>query len=83
MQVEREITFSVPEEAVRRVARQVRRAGPWRRRMVSNAYYDTANERLRRAGVALRLRRDGKRRLQTLKAETDGAAFGSRAARLR
>jgi inorganic triphosphatase YgiF len=79
MQVEREIKFSVPEEAARRVARQVRRAGPWRRRMVSNAYYDTANERLRRAGVALRLRRDGKRRLQTLKAEADGAAFSSRA----
>lgn len=47
--------------------------------MVSNAYYDTANERLRRAGVALRLRRDGKRRLQTLKVEADGAAFSTRA----
>jgi inorganic triphosphatase YgiF len=47
--------------------------------MVSNAYYDTANERLRRAGVALRLRRDGKRRLQTLKLDAEGAAFGARA----
>ena len=47
--------------------------------MVSNAYYDTANERLRRAGVALRLRRDGKRRLQTLKVEADGAGFSTRA----
>src|SRR5512134_3267497 len=79
MQVEHEIKFSLTPPAARRISRQVRRAGPWRRRMVSNAYYDTANERLRRAGVALRLRRDGKRRLQTLKAEADGAAFSSRA----
>jgi len=79
MQVEREIKFSLTPEAARRVARRVRRAGPWRRRVVSNAYYDTANERLRRAGVALRLRRDGKRRLQTLKVEADGAGFSARA----
>ena len=80
MQVEREIKFSLTPEAARRVARQVvRRAGPWRRRMVSNAYYDTAKERLRRAGVALRLRRDGNRRLQTLKVDADGAGFSTRA----
>lgn len=80
MQVEREIKFSLTPEAARRVARQVRPAGPWRRRMVSNAYYDTANERLRRAGVALRLRRDGTRRLQTLKIESAaGAGLSARA----
>ena len=79
MQVEREIKFSLTPEAARRVARQVRPAGPWRRRMVSNAYYDTANERLRRAGVALRLRRDGKRRLQTLKVESAAAGLSTRA----
>ena len=79
MQLEREIKFSLPPEAARRVGRQVRRAGPWRRRMVFNAYYDTANERLRRAGVALRLRRDGKRQLQTLKVEADGAGLTTRA----
>ena len=80
MQVEREIKFSLTPEAARRVARQVRAAGRWRRRMVSNVYYDTANQRLRRAGVALRFRRDGARHLQTLKAETSGAAgFSARA----
>src|SRR5687767_4642517 len=73
MQVEREIKFSLSPAAARRVARQVRGAGPWRRRMVSNVYYDTANERLRRAGVALRFRRDGARRLQTLKVESSAA----------
>ena len=80
MQVERELKFSLTAAAARRVARQVRPAGAWRRRMVSNVYYDTANERLRRAGVALRFRRDGARRLQGLKAETSGAAgFSARA----
>ena len=80
MQIERELKFSLTPAAARRVARQVHPAGPWRRRMVSNTYYDTQNERLRRAGVALRFRRDGKRRLQTLKAETSGAGgFSARA----
>src|SRR5574341_18608 len=80
MQIEREIKFSLAPEMVRRLARRVRRAGPWRERIVSNAYYDTVNERLRRAGVALRLRRDGGRRLQTLKVESPAAAgFSSRA----
>ena len=80
MQVEREIKFSLTPQAARRVARHVRAAGPWRRRMVSNAYYDTANERLRRAGVALRFRREGKRRLQTLKLESPAASgFSARA----
>jgi triphosphatase len=80
MQVEREIKFSLTPAAARRVARQVRPAGAWRRRMVSNVYYDTANERLRRAGVALRFRRDGARRLQTLKVESSaGAGLSTRA----
>ena len=80
MQVERELKFSLTPAAARRLARQVRPAGAWRRRRVSNVYYDTANERLRRAGVALRFRRDGARHLQTLKAETSGAGgFSARA----
>ena len=79
MQIEREIKFSLTPEAARRVGRQVRSAGPWRRRLVSSIYYDTANERLRRAGVALRLRRDGTRRLQTLKIDSGAAGFSSRA----
>ena len=80
MQIERELKLSLTPEAARRVTRQIRSAGPWRRRTVSNIYYDTANERLRRAGVALRFRREGSRRLQTLKVESSAAAgFSSRA----
>ena len=77
MQVEREIKFSLTPQAARRVARHVRVAGRWRQRMMRNTYYDTTNERLRRAGVALRLRHDGGRPLQTLKAESSAASgFG-------
>lgn len=79
MQVEREIKFSLSPQAAQRVARHVRPAGPWRRRTVSSAYYDTPGERLRRAGVALRFRREGTRRLQTLKA--DGAPHAGYASR--
>jgi triphosphatase len=79
MQIERELKLSLTPDAARRATRRIRPAGPWRRRMVSNVYYDTANERLRRAGVALRLRRDGARRLQTLKVESAGAGLSTRA----
>ena len=79
MQVEREIKFSLSPQAARRVTRRIRAARRWERRTVSSQYYDTANERLRRAGVALRFRRDGKRPLQTLKVES--AAGGGLSAR--
>jgi inorganic triphosphatase YgiF len=44
------------------------------RRSVASVYYDTHEHRLRRAGIALRLRRDGRRWLQTLKSEANGHA---------
>ena len=79
MQVEREIKFSLTPQAARRVPRQIHAARRWQRRTVSSLYYDTDKERLRRAGVALRFRRDGKRPLQTLKVEA--AAGGGLSAR--
>jgi triphosphatase len=65
--VERELKFRVA--SVARVWRLVRPDTSRRRRKVRSLYYDTADERLRRAGVALRLRCDGGRWMQTLKAE--------------
>ena len=80
MHVEREIKFHLPPDAAQRLSRHVHPAGPWRRRALSSVYYDTREGRLRRAGVALRLRRDGARRIQTLKAEGGaGGAFAARA----
>ncbi|MFA5964537.1 MAG: CHAD domain-containing protein [Sphingomonas sp.] len=51
---------------------------PATRRLVST-YFDTPEHDLRRAGYSLRVRRDGRRRIQTLKA--DGAGFAGLFAR--
>ena len=52
-------------------ARQVGRAST---RRVHSVYYDTPQQALRRAGLALRLRLDGRRWLQTLKTSGQAAA---------
>ena len=50
------------------------------RRSVASIYYDTPRQELRRAGIALRLRRDAGRWVQTLKVEgTPHAGLASRA----
>lgn len=72
--IEREIKLRLTRQAFPRLAR----LAPERRR-VASVYYDTARQELRRAGIALRLRRDGGRWLQTLKAE--GAQHGGLAQR--
>ena len=48
--------------------------GPARSARVASVYYDTAAFDLRDAGVGLRVRRDGRRWLQTLKGAGSGAA---------
>jgi inorganic triphosphatase YgiF len=63
--IERELKFRLTGRALPRLERLAPE-----RRSVSSIYYDTPGQRLRRAGVALRLRRDGKRWLQTLKSES-------------
>jgi triphosphatase len=62
--IEREIKLRLTRQAFPRLARLAPQ-----RRSVASVYYDTARQDLRRAGIALRLRRDGGRWLQTLKAE--------------
>ena len=64
--IEREIKLRLTPQALARLAR----LAPSRRN-VASVYYDTARQDLRRAGIALRLRRDGGRWLQTLKAEAE------------
>lgn len=46
-----------------------RALGPARRRRLVSVYFDTVDARLWRRGLALRIRRIGRRRVQTLKAE--------------
>lgn len=63
--IEREIKLSLTPQSLPRLARLAPR-----RRNVANVYFDTSRQELRRAGVALRLRRDGRQWLQTVKAES-------------
>ena len=63
--IEREIKLGLTSEAFARLARLAPQ-----RRSVASVYYDTPRQELRRAGIALRLRRDGGRWLQTLKAQS-------------
>ena len=53
--------------------RQALRAGAVRSERLRAIYYDTADEKLGRAGAALRLRREGRRWVQTLKVGTHDA----------
>ena len=69
MHIERELKFRLAGGALPRLRRLTRE-----RRSVASVYYDTPEQRLRRAGVALRLRRDGESWLQTLKSEATGHA---------
>lgn len=61
-----ELKFQVPAEARRAVQSAVAGAGSRRTRLLA-AYYDTPQRHLAQAGLALRLRKEGRRWVQTLK----------------
>ena len=62
-----ELKFQVPASAWRAVEAAVARAASQRTRLEA-AYFDTPDWRLAAAGIALRLRKEGRRRVQTAKA---------------
>jgi len=68
-----ELKFLVEEPALRQLrsrARALKLAnGAAKTRTLRSVYLDTANHALKKAGIALRLRRDGRRWIQTVKAE--------------
>jgi triphosphatase len=65
--LERELKFRLDADAATRAPRLLPFASPPRRKRLDTVYYDTPDLRLQRAGAALRLRRAGRRWLQTLK----------------
>lgn len=69
--IEIELKFQVPADALERVRRAVATAAAGTQRL-RTLYLDTADGRLAAAGMALRLRRDGRRWLQTFKGPGDG-----------
>lgn len=70
-----ELKLRVPPDRLAALAEDralaARALGPARRQRLVSVYFDTADGRLRRRGLALRVRRIGRRRVQTLKAEGD------------
>jgi inorganic triphosphatase YgiF len=70
---ETELKFQVPAEAARAVRAALSAAAPRRQRLQA-IYFDTDDGALGRAGIALRLRREGPRWVQTLKARGAHAA---------
>lgn len=70
-----ELKLALPEDGAARLAeRPLLRAAPGRLIRLDAIYYDTADRRLQQHGLALRLRREGRRWVQTLKSE--GSARG-------
>jgi inorganic triphosphatase YgiF len=69
MHIERELKFRLPAEAERRLWPQLPGAPAPRRRRLDSTYFDTPDFRLRDARAALRLRRDGRRRIMCFKCE--------------
>ena len=83
--VETELKLAVAPDAMARVARHPLlaplRRGPSRRTRVTSTYFDTAGLDLALAGVSLRLRRDGRRWLQTVKGQPVQPSVGGMTAR--
>jgi inorganic triphosphatase YgiF len=66
-----ELKFQVPAHRVAALARAVATAGA-KRVPLRATYFDTADRRLAAAGLALRVRKEGRRWVQTLKGAGDG-----------
>jgi triphosphatase len=73
MAIERELKFRLAPRAAARAARMLRLGAP---RNLYSVYYDSADERLRRARVALRVRRVGRSWIETLKCDLSPGARG-------
>lgn len=75
---ETELKLAVPPSALPALKRRLARLGPARVQRLHTVYYDTPGDLLARSGMALRLRRAGRRWLQTLKSGDARAAFARR-----
>jgi inorganic triphosphatase YgiF len=73
-----ELKLAVAASGLPRLRRGLDRFGPPLRTHVETIYYDTRDDLLAANGFALRLRRIGRRWVQTLKSEADAAALARR-----
>lgn len=70
---ELEIKLQVPPHELASIDAALSQGQTHRRTRLRAAYFDTAQRHLARAGIALRVRQEGRRRVQTLKAAGDDA----------
>lgn len=68
-----ELKFSVPDSSVASIKKALRERGARKERLLA-FYFDTVDARLAENGASLRLRKEGKRWVQTAKAKTGQAA---------
>ncbi|MEE8629797.1 MULTISPECIES: CYTH and CHAD domain-containing protein [Methylobacterium] len=71
---ETELKLDVEASDLARLREHPLLAGDWTETELTSVYYDTPDSRLREAGYTLRVRRDGDRHLQTVKARGSAAA---------
>ena len=73
--LEIELKFALPPAELRRLQRHPLLAGnPGKRRLLASTYFDTPELALRERALSLRIRRNGRGYVQTLKASAPGAA---------
>lgn len=73
-----ELKLAVPSAALRPLRARLARLAPGTDQRLQTTYFDTADQLLARSGMALRLRREGRRWLQTLKTGAAQGAFSAR-----
>ncbi|KMO17562.1 CYTH and CHAD domain-containing protein [Methylobacterium platani] len=71
---ETELKLDVEASDLARLREHPLLAGTWTETELTSVYYDTPDGRLREAGYTLRVRRDGERHIQTVKARGPAAA---------
>ncbi|MEW5882224.1 MAG: inorganic triphosphatase, partial [Pseudomonadota bacterium] len=76
--IEVELKLTVAAADLPRLRRRLERFGRARRMRLETIYYDTADGLLAAAGFALRIRRVGRRWIQTLKSEAGSSALARR-----
>jgi triphosphatase len=71
-----ELKLDVPAGQMTRLRQLplMKRAGPGKRESLRSVYFDTGKHKLRKRGVSLRIRRDGDRRIQTVKQQCGDSA---------
>jgi triphosphatase len=79
MDTENEIKFEVSPHDLQKLAatRILKRADgrPAKQKYLVSTYFDTPKQKLRQNGVSLRVRREGKKHLQTVKTSNDAISF--------